>query len=260
MWIRQCAAAMLSLVAPFVFAETLAAGTPVSFVTCPIVQDTSTNPCWFAEFQGERFYLGIQLDVSADWFPPQLKHQVLVEGVITDKKLCGARVIEPPFASVLPELDLSCNTFLPKVDGIEAPPAERGPGPATQPRNRDATPALPQPPFKPQTFTVLFDFDRSYLVRLQYYNILKAVDLAKASKAKEIDVIGYRATSLLSNGERLIEKPHLPEARAKAVEEWLYAAGTPKSTKVNVTWRAQAEPGNGVDDALRRRVEIKVSP
>ena len=41
----------------------LAAGPPAerrNFVSCPIVQDTKTVPCWMADYNGERYYLGIQ--------------------------------------------------------------------------------------------------------------------------------------------------------------------------------------------------------
>ena len=49
-----------------------------NFVACPIVQDTKTVPCWLSEHEGERYYLGIQTDISAEFHPPYLGHQVLV--------------------------------------------------------------------------------------------------------------------------------------------------------------------------------------
>ncbi len=47
---------------------------------CPIVRDTRTVPCFLAEYDGETYFLGIQQDITADFHPPQLKHEVLVEG------------------------------------------------------------------------------------------------------------------------------------------------------------------------------------
>jgi hypothetical protein len=54
----------------------------VNFVSCPIVQDTPTVPCWLSEYEGEQYYLGIQTDISADFDPPYLGHQVLVERIL----------------------------------------------------------------------------------------------------------------------------------------------------------------------------------
>ena len=51
-----------------------APGERVSFVSCPIVRDTSTVPCWLADYQGVRYFLTLQtgrsptLDV-AGWSP-----------------------------------------------------------------------------------------------------------------------------------------------------------------------------------------------
>ena len=36
-----------------------------NFVSCPIVRDTSSVPCWLTEYQGELYFLTIQSDVSA---------------------------------------------------------------------------------------------------------------------------------------------------------------------------------------------------
>ena len=62
----------------------------VNFVSCPIVQDTATVPCWLSEYKGEQYYLGIQTDISADFDPPYLGHQALVEGIVSDEpRICG---------------------------------------------------------------------------------------------------------------------------------------------------------------------------
>ena len=36
-----------------------------NFVSCPIVRDTPTVPCWLAEYEGETYFLTIQSDVTA---------------------------------------------------------------------------------------------------------------------------------------------------------------------------------------------------
>ena len=43
----------------------------LNFVTCPIVRDTRTVPCFIAEYEGETYYLAVQQDISADQYPPQ---------------------------------------------------------------------------------------------------------------------------------------------------------------------------------------------
>ena len=55
-----------------------------SFISCPIVRDTKTVPCFLAEYEDELYYLGIQQDITNEFHPPQLKHEVLVEGRIAD--------------------------------------------------------------------------------------------------------------------------------------------------------------------------------
>src|SRR5687767_4567280 len=126
---------------PLVYAAALsilsgvaAAETPqqhLSFVSCPIVRDTKTVPCWLAEYEGQTYFLTIQTDVSAPVNPPWLGHRVLVEGVVSNEpNICGGRVLKPVTLSVLPELDGSCNTILPAEDRFNLtfePPRPPGP-------------------------------------------------------------------------------------------------------------------------------------
>src|SRR5690606_35704741 len=84
-----------------------------NFVSCPIVRDTSTVPCWLSEHEGELYYLGIQTDISADFHPPYLGHKVIVEGTISNQdRICGAIVLNPVKISVVPEIDKNCDTIL----------------------------------------------------------------------------------------------------------------------------------------------------
>src|ERR1700722_17485820 len=111
-----------------------ALGQQRSFVSCPIVRDTSTVPCFLAEDDGELYYLGIQQDITSDFHPPQLKHEVLVEGtVVPGQRVCGGIPLQPVSISVVKEINLACNTLLPAEPGIEAPAASRGPGPSSRP-------------------------------------------------------------------------------------------------------------------------------
>ena len=82
---------------------------PSNFVSCPIVRDTASVPCWLAEYDGELYFLTLQTDVSAPVTPPWLGHRVLVEGTVSaEPRICGGIVLKPVHLSVL-ERDASCN-------------------------------------------------------------------------------------------------------------------------------------------------------
>ena len=113
-------------------ASVVGAQQPTNFVSCPIVRDTASVPCWLAEYEGELYFLTLQTDVSAPVTPPWLGHRVLVEGAVSaEPRICGGIVLKPVTLSVLPELDSSCSTMLPAEDRYNLtfePP--RPPGPA----------------------------------------------------------------------------------------------------------------------------------
>lgn len=263
---------LLCLAAATAWAEGTSAppakGEPISFVACPIVRDTKTVPCWLAEYEGELYYLGIQVDISADWYPPQHNHEVLVEGRVSDEpRICGGIVIKPIKTSVLPEVNRECNTLWPAEEQYTVPFAPRGPGPANRGLDREAMrrsrlplPPAPPPPYATREFTVYFDFDTHLMPGGRPIRIVgDAVRYATAAKAKRVEVVGYRATSRLSNGQDLVEMPQIAERRANMVGTAFREAGIPESA-LTVKWKSEPEPGNGVDDPLRRRVTIRVIP
>ena len=99
------------------------AGQQRNFVTCPVVRDTKTVPCFMAEYDGEIYFLAMQQDIQAEIYPPQLLHEVLVEGTVQPgPRVCGGVPLKPIKLSVLPEVNPACNTILPAEPGIEAPP------------------------------------------------------------------------------------------------------------------------------------------
>lgn len=238
-------------------------GSHVSFVTCPIVQDTATVPCWMADYAGQRYYLGIQQDQANAFHPPWLSHQVLVEAVVTgEPQICGGTVLKPVKLSPLPELDLNCNTILPAEERYQVPFAVRGPGP--NPRKLDLTRFTraetppPTAPFKPQTFTAYYDFDTEWAT-LSTRVITEAMTYAKAVNAKQVEVTGYRAVSKLSDGHDFAERPDMAKRRAERMGATLRDIGVPAST-IKVSWSEKALPGNGVDDDTRRKTVIVVKP
>ena len=172
----------------------IALGQQRNFVSCPIVRDTKTVPCFLAEYEGETYFLGIQQDITNAFHPPQLKHQVLVEGRIAPgPRVCGGIPLEPVSISVLKEVNLACNTLLPAEPGIEAPPAARGPGPSSlRPGARSAPREILT---GKQEFTVLYAFDDDYVEFAANRVVNEAAAYAKRIGASNVNVSGYRATS-----------------------------------------------------------------
>src|SRR5262245_22783583 len=100
-----------------------------NFIACPIVRDTRTLPCWLAEYEGEVYFLGLQGSSASEFYPPQLNHEVLVEGTVTtEPRICGGIPLKPVRISVIAELNRACNTLLPAGDGMEAPAVAAGRG------------------------------------------------------------------------------------------------------------------------------------
>jgi outer membrane protein OmpA-like peptidoglycan-associated protein len=228
-----------------------------NFIACPIVRDTKTVPCFLAEYEGELYYLGIQQDITAEFHPPQLKHEVLVEGLVSaGPRICGGVPLKPLSISVIKEVNPACNTILPAEPGIDAPPAARGGGPASHPLNTEPAPAAESLTGR-QEFTVLFAFNDDYVEFGSIAIVRRAAAYALKIGAAAVKVSGYRATTLLSNGQRLVEKPGLAKKRAQEIATLLQGSGV---GAVSADWKEEPEPRDGKTDPSRRRVTITVVP
>lgn len=234
-----------------------------NFVACPMIRDTEPVPCWLAESGGELYYLGVQGDISEAFHPPQLRHQALVEGTVLDgSRVCGGIVLRPVVVSALGEIDEACVKVLP-ADGLKITDFPRGPGPANRGRQlatgpevpRPALPA-PQPPFGVKTWDVRFGFTGLYINVHQFRGVLDAVAYAKASGGK-VSVDGWRAASLLSDGETLAEPLGIAQARTDKVTQALTELG---AAPVAAVAHLDLETPDGVTDPERRRVRITVRP
>jgi outer membrane protein OmpA-like peptidoglycan-associated protein len=222
-------------------------GQQKNFVACPIVRDTKTLPCYLAEYDGETYFLGTQQEITSEFHPPQLKHQVLVEGRVAEgPRECGGIPLQPVSISVLKEVNLSCATLLPPEPGIDAPAAPRAP----EPSRSDSSTGR-------QEFTVRYAFDDDYVDYAAEAVLTEAAAYAKRIGAKNVKVSGFRATTLLSNGDRLVEKTGIGEKRAQNVAMLLRGLGV---SGVSAESTAEAEPGDGKTDPSRRRVAILVAP
>jgi len=219
-----------------------------NFVACPIVRDTKTQPCWLAEYEGELYYLGQQGGVANDFYPPQLGHLALIEGVVGQGRVCGGIPLQPVKVSVLRELTPACRTMLPAEDGIEAPPpipAPRGPAPSWVKIDG------------PGDVTLYFDFDNDFF---SLHLTVALTDLAKhvaQVKASRVEVTGFRASTRLSNGQVMTERDGMGSIRARKVADTLAGLGVPASL-ISVSAPAQAQPADGVNDPWNRRVQIMV--
>ncbi len=255
------AAILLALAAQSAYAQT-----PVrrNFVSCPVVQDTKTVPCWLSESDGELYYLGIQTDISADFHPPYLGHKVLVEGTVSNEpRICGGIVLKPVRVSPLPELDGSCNTILPAVDQYTVPFAPRPPGPsggrlAFQAAAPPLPPAAAPPATGPKEFALQYDFDMPVMGR--HAAVLSQIlDYARTLGATRLRVTSYRGSTLLSDGRVMTEAAGIAGARAKEVVELLRGAGLTQPV-IDVTSRSEPERATGVDDWRSRRTTVLVEP
>ena len=140
------------------------AGEPLNFVSCPLLRDTTPN-CWTAQHEGETYFIGAQRGPS-DSYLPQMKHQVLVEGVVTSEpRVCGGIVLKPLRVSVLPELDLSCDSPVLPAEGHTPPtlpprnssPVSAPPSDALGPVGPFIRTPAPQPPLPTREFGIQFD-------------------------------------------------------------------------------------------------------
>jgi len=234
-----------------------------NFVTCPIMRDTASVPCWLAEYQGEVYFLTLQTDVTSPVTPPWLGHRVLVEGTAaTDKpRICGGVPLEPVVLSVLPELDASCNTILPAEERYNLtfePPRPPGPSAgrlafAAAPSDAPRPAASPEPP---RSFTLRYDFDG--LVVFRHAGELTAIlDAARARKARTIAITGHRGAVLLSDGSTLTERTGIATQRAEQIATLLRGAGL---TDIEYRVRADdtATPATGENDAVARVATVEL--
>jgi len=237
-------------------------GERISFVSCPIVRDTRSVPCWLSEYEGDTYYLTIQSDVSATVQPPMLGHQVLVEGVVSDApQICGGVVLEPVRLSVMPELDANCNTMLPVDERYIIDFNPRPPGPsagrlafAPAPGARAAP---PPPPEGPQTVEIYFDFDKG--VSFRHPGELSSImRLADRLPAQRVTITGVRGAHRLSNGTLLRESAAVGQRRAEEIATLLQGAGL--ETETEVEWIDGAGEADGMDDWRTRRVTVVLTP
>lgn len=240
-----------------------AVGERISFVSCPIVRDTRTVPCWLSEYDGDTYYLTIQSDVSATVQPPMLGHQVLVEGVVSDAApICGGIVLEPVRLSVMPELDANCNTILPADERyvIDFNPRPPGPSAGRLAFSPDPNAPRPPPPPKPegrQVVDIHFDFDKG--VSFRHPGELSSIlNLARQLPASRLEIIGVRGAHRLIDGTLLKESDGVGQRRAEEIAGLLKGAGL--DLDAELSWIDGESEADGIDDWMTRRVTVVLTP
>jgi len=238
-------------------------GQRISFVSCPIIRDTKSVPCWISQYNGDTYYLTIQSDVSAAVQPPMLGHQVLVEGVVSDApSICGGIVLDPVRLSVMPERDDRCNTMLPADDRYTIDFNPRPPGPssgrlafAPAPRTRQAAP--PPAPEGPQSMDLYFDFDKG--VSFRHPGELSSIlSLANRLPARKVKITGMRGAHLLTDKTLLRESESVGRRRAEEIGRLLQGAGLTVSPEIELA--DGKDEADGIDDWRTRRVTVVLTP
>jgi outer membrane protein OmpA-like peptidoglycan-associated protein len=276
----------LALVASGALADSAAQGakappTQRNFIACPVVMDTLDVPCWVAEYEGERYFLTVQTGRGGGSerypFSPMMRHRVLVEGTVSDEpRICGGIVLRNAKLSPLEDVEPECGKIVPGEGFRTKGPRPIGPdGDPPGPREttavnyrtgvvsreereqqyRDQVTAR-----KPMDFEITYFFDSNYLpFPLEQRLVDQAAQYATDVKASRVEIVGYRGTTILSDGSRATEKTGLAEARAKKIADIFAFFEVPRDT-MKVTWKEEPEHANGVSDYERRRATIKVIP
>lgn len=264
---RKLCLSVPALIAVALVPESLIAAPPagerISFVSCPIVRDTRTVPCWLSDYDGETYYLTIQSDVSAAVQPPMLGHQVLVEGIVSAApEVCGGIVLEPLRISAMPELDANCNTMLPADERYTIDVYPRPPGPSAGrlafAPDPNAPPPAPLPPLEgAQTIELFFDFDKS--VGFGHPGtLIEILDVAAELDAQQMRITGVTGAHRLSDGTLLRESQSIGQRRAEEVAALLLGAGL--NLAADIDWTDGDSEADGVDDWQSRRVTVELFP
>jgi hypothetical protein len=255
--------------------ENMNVGQRITFVSCPYIRDSEPTPLWFTDYDGETYFLRAQQNLSAAVRHPQLKHKVLIEGIISpEPSVGGGIVLNPLRLSVLPEVDINCDRLLPAADGSFINNPKRPPGPgedggareAGAERNRQNAAKLWAVDYKPdpvertvKTFEIPFDFDGGIGAYQAYGQVVAAVKYARDVQASKVEIVGHRASVELSNGQTLVERAGVEKDRAETVttifNDYLFTQET-----LVTRWESTPRAADGTADFDKRTATVIVTP
>jgi hypothetical protein len=222
----------------------------ISFLACPEYRPANGG-CWTATYNGQDYAL---LN-SENGLAPQLRHEILVEGVPLGAdagSVCGGQPFAQLWLSVMPELSPECNTVLPPVPGL-APPAN--------PINEDMLAMLqfqlaaPPPPYATTEFLVGFDFNHAFLAKRMEIPAELAARYAIAADAREVILEAGYGSTLLSNGEVLVEDRAILDRRIDLIMTAFADIGFPVE-RIRIA-EIPTSPGEG---PLARQMKITIVP
>lgn len=233
----------------------------VAFVGCPVVRDMAEpdRPCWLAEHGGQLYFIGLQTDTipPITFYPPQLKHKVLVEGELAEdgSTACGGLAFKKVSVSPLPELAPECDTILPQA-GIVPPPAIK-PSPPFSSGQKLAIPVEgspnhsygmlqfppPKPPFKPKTYRLNFAFEDDFFHLMEGFVLAQAVAYFNGIETANVVVDAHRDRVLLDDGTVMEEGPQIARRRAERTVSVLTEWGVPRDRIVTQVAKAPVAGG-----------------
>lgn len=229
------------------------------FIGCPVYRDTDAgrkSGCWLVDDAST----GTRYDVTGGRLKPILGQMILVEGAVSqqDPKLCGGIILEPVSVSVLPQ------TCKPHMIPAEGHPGRRFALPANVMQPSSVPRVLPPPPYEPREYSILFELNSDFLVYQYSETIIEsAVLYTKASKPRRVLISGYAATKPIEvSGQTIREELTIARARAEMVAEAFRRLGVPANV-LKLEWKSDAgtaRADDGLTDAARRRVEIRIEP
>lgn len=233
----------------------------IRFVSCPIYRDTDSGAksgCWLANNPES----GVRYDISISNVKPDWNYGVLVEGITTgvESDACSGEVLEPVSVSVLTDID--CTRYMLPAEGYPGRPFVR-PETFLTPLLVDREP--PAPPFDDRTFSVMFEFDRNFIVYQHGdYYFDQAVYWIRGTNPSRIVVTGYADTEeRVVSGMPLHESDDAAQRRAERVAFNLRRMGVPDDI-LEVRWTDEVSEdlsvmgAYGVAAPTRRRVDIEV--
>jgi outer membrane protein OmpA-like peptidoglycan-associated protein len=227
------------------------------FVACPIYRDVDAgrkSGCWLVDAPAS----GIRYDVSAAPSKPDWDHAVLVEGISVPAAAdaCGGVQLDPVRTSILPE---TCPRHMLPAEGFRGRPfvlPPRNVAPLSAPR------PVPPGPYATRRFSLVFDFDKAFVVyQLDDYLLDQAITWIRAAAPARIVVTGHAVTRpALVSGHQLAERRGLARERAERIAEALVRLGVPRG-RIETRWRdngppAAADGADGLIEPSRRRVDI----
>lgn len=244
------------LAAPLFGASAADTAQQIRYIACPTYRDTDSglkSGCWLATDP----QTGVQWDISLSPYKADWNFAVLVEGTAAagGDQPCGAPVLEQARSS---RLSTACVRHMLPAEGY---PGRRYTLPPRNIRPLANPPAPPPGPYAERTFSLFFEFDRSFVV-YQYGDFLldQAVHWIRATSPRRLVITGYAASEPETvSGEVIAERPEVAQERADALALSLSRV----FPGLEIETRAVSEAGvinhpdaDGIAGQSQRRVEI----